>query len=42
VLGTVGTVESNPDGAGLMRIRVGRTGLAIALDAADKLIVADA
>lgn len=41
-LGTVGTVESNPDGAGLMRIRVGRTGLAIALDAADKLIVADA
>lgn len=41
-LGTVGTVESNPDGAGLMRIRVGRSGLAIALDAADKLIVAEA
>jgi DtxR family Mn-dependent transcriptional regulator len=41
-LGTVGTVESNPDGAGLMRVRIGRAGLAIALDAADKLIVADA
>ena len=42
VLGTVGRVESNPDGAGLMRIRVGGSRLAIALDAADKLIVADA
>ncbi|MBM4010834.1 MAG: metal-dependent transcriptional regulator [Planctomycetes bacterium] len=42
VLGTVGTVESNPDGAGLMRIRVGRSGLALALDAADKLLVAEA
>jgi DtxR family Mn-dependent transcriptional regulator len=41
-LGAVGTVEGNPDGAGLMRIRVGRTGLSIALDAADKLVVADA
>jgi len=41
-LGAVGTVESNPDGAGLMRIRVGRSGLAIALDAADKLLVAEA
>ncbi len=41
-LGAVGTVESNPDGAGLMRIRVGRTGLSIALDAADKLVVTDA
>ena len=41
-LGTVGRVESNPDGAGLMRIRIAGCGLAIALDAADKLIVADA
>ncbi len=41
-LGTVGTVESHSDGAGLMRIRIGRTGLAIALDAAAKLVVADA
>jgi DtxR family Mn-dependent transcriptional regulator len=41
-LGAVGTVEGNPDGAGLMRIRVGRTGLSIALDAAGKLVVTDA
>lgn len=41
-LGTVGTVECKTDGAGLMRIRVGRSGVAIALDAADKLIVSDA
>jgi DtxR family Mn-dependent transcriptional regulator len=42
VLGTVGTVEANPDGAGLMRILVGEASIAIALDAADKLLVADA
>lgn len=41
-LGTVGKVESNPDGAGLMRIRIAGSGLAITLDAADKLLVADA
>ncbi len=41
-LGTCGAVENNPDGAGLMRIRVDGRGLAIALDAAGKLVVADA
>ncbi len=39
-LGTVGTVVANPDGAGLMRILVGDANIAIALDAADKLLVA--
>jgi len=38
-LGTLGAVESNPDGAGLMRIRVGDRGLAIAIGAAGKLVV---
>jgi DtxR family Mn-dependent transcriptional regulator len=42
VLGTVGAVERNPDGAGLMRIRLGDRGLALAIDAADKLVVAEA
>ncbi len=41
-LGTVGEVERNPDGAGLMRIRVGDRGLSLALDAAGKLVVAEA
>jgi DtxR family transcriptional regulator, Mn-dependent transcriptional regulator len=41
-IGTVGSVESNPDGAGLMRIRCGGRGLSIAIDAAAKLVVADA
>lgn len=39
-LDTVGDVERNPDGAGLMRIRVEGRGLALALDAAAKLVVA--
>jgi len=39
-LGAIGSVESNPDGAGLMRIRVGDRSLSIALDAAGKLVVA--
>jgi DtxR family Mn-dependent transcriptional regulator len=41
-LGTVGEVERNPDGAGLMRIRVAGRPLALALDAAGKLVVTDA
>jgi len=41
-LGTIGEVEKNPDGAGLMRIRVGDRGLSLALDAAGKLVVAEA
>ena len=41
-LGTVGAVERNPDGAGLMRIRLGDRGFALAIDAAEKLVVADA
>ena len=41
-LGTVGQVERNPDGAGLMRIRVSRRPIALTLDAAGKLLVADA
>ena len=41
-LGSVGAVERNPDGAGLMRIRLGNRGLALALDAAGKLLVVDA
>lgn len=41
-LGTVGEVERNPDGAGLMRIRVAGRQLALALDAAGKLVVTDA
>jgi len=40
-LGTVGTVERNPDGAGLMRIRIGDRGLALAIEAAEKLVVAE-
>ena len=39
-LGTEGRVERNPDGAGLMRVRVGGRSLALALDAAEKLLVA--
>ncbi len=41
-LGTVGEVERNPDGAGLMRIKVEGRPLALALDAAGKLVVTDA
>jgi DtxR family Mn-dependent transcriptional regulator len=42
VLGASGEVEKNPDGAGLMRIRVDGRGLALALEAAGRLVVADA
>lgn len=41
-LGTVGEVERNPDGAGLMRIRLGRDSLALAIDAAGKIVVTEA
>ena len=42
VLGATGVVERNPDGAGLMRIRVGDRGLSLALEAAGRLLVAAA
>jgi hypothetical protein len=35
-------VERNPDGAGLMRIRVGDRRLSLAIDAAGKLLVGEA
>ncbi len=38
-LGTQGTVERNPDGAGLMRVRLERRSLALSLDAAAKILV---
>jgi len=41
-LGTVGQVERNPDGAGLMRIRVSRRPISLSLDTAGKLLVVDA
>jgi DtxR family Mn-dependent transcriptional regulator len=41
-LGTTGAVERNPDGAGLMRIRIGERGLSLAIEAADKLAVVEA
>lgn len=41
-LGTTGIVDRNPDGAGLMRIRVSRKPISLALDAAGKLLVVDA
>ncbi len=41
-LGTMGEVERNPDGAGLMRIRLGRDSLALAIDAAGKIVVTEA
>jgi DtxR family Mn-dependent transcriptional regulator len=41
-LGTEGEVERNPDGAGLMRIRLGQQSLALAIDAAGKLVVTEA
>jgi len=40
-IGSIGEVERNPDGAGLMRIRLGGGSFALALDAAAKLAVAD-
>jgi DtxR family Mn-dependent transcriptional regulator len=41
-LGATGRVEKNPDGAGLMRIRVGDRALSLALDAAGTLLVIEA
>lgn len=41
-LNATGAVERNPDGAGLMRIRVGERRLSLAIDAAGKLLVGDA
>mgnify|MGYP003346615827 FL=1 len=41
-LGTVGQVERNPDGAGLMRIRLARKSISLALEAAGKIVVSDA
>ncbi|MFN9367734.1 MAG: metal-dependent transcriptional regulator [Planctomycetia bacterium] len=41
-LGAVGHVESNPAGAGLMRIRLGDRPLSLALDAAGRLLVSEA
>jgi DtxR family Mn-dependent transcriptional regulator len=41
-LDTVGEVDRNPDGAGLMRIRVEGRELTLSLDAAAKLVVAEA
>jgi DtxR family transcriptional regulator, Mn-dependent transcriptional regulator len=41
-LGIVGEVEKNPDGAGLMRIRFEGRELALAIDAASRLAVAEA
>ncbi len=40
-LGTVGEVLKNPDGAGLMRIRLGDRRLSLAIDAAEKLAIED-
>ena len=42
VLGANGAVERNPDGAGLMRVRLGRRTLSLALDAAGKVMVSTA
>ena len=41
-LGTVGEVVRNPDGAGLMRIRLGNRTLSLAIEAAGKIVVAEA
>lgn len=41
-LGTVGQVERNPDGAGLMRIKLAKRTVSLALEAAGKLVVTDA
>lgn len=40
-LGVTGSVEKNPDGAGLMRIRLGDQVLSLALEAAAKLLVTE-
>jgi DtxR family Mn-dependent transcriptional regulator len=39
VLGCEGKVERNPDGGGLMRLRLGGRSLAVALETAEKLVV---
>ncbi|MFM9059845.1 MAG: metal-dependent transcriptional regulator [Planctomycetaceae bacterium] len=41
-LGAVGAVERNPAGAGLMRVKLGDRRVSLALDAAGKLVVAEA
>ncbi len=41
-LGATGSVERNPEGAGVMRVAIGDRRLALAIDAAGKLLVADA
>jgi DtxR family Mn-dependent transcriptional regulator len=41
-LGATGAVEKNPDGAGLMRIRLGGQVLSLAIEAAAKLLVTEA
>ena len=41
VLGATGAVERNPDGAGLMRVRVSKRVLSLAIEAASKLVVAE-
>ena len=41
-LGSEGQVERNPEGAGLMRIKLATRTLSLALDAANKLLVTDA
>lgn len=40
-LGATGMVERNPDGAGLMRVRLARRMLSLSIDAASKLVVTD-
>ena len=40
-LGVTGTVEKNPDGAGLMRIRLQDRAMSLALEAAAKLLVTE-
>jgi DtxR family Mn-dependent transcriptional regulator len=40
-LGATGSVEKNPDGAGLMRVRLGSQGLSLALEAAAKMLVTE-
>jgi hypothetical protein len=41
-LGTIGRVERNPDGAGLMRISLGDRTLSLAIEAATQLAVTEA
>ncbi|MFM8635091.1 MAG: metal-dependent transcriptional regulator [Planctomycetia bacterium] len=41
-LGTVGQVERNPDGSGLMRLRLPERSLSLSLEAAGKIVVTEA